>query len=229
MRNAPAALMLFAAGFGTRMGNLTKDRPKPLIEVAGRALLDHALDVAADADVTRIAVNAHYKAEQIAAHLAGRNILVSYEVPDILDTGGGLRAAMPLLKTSPVFTMNTDAIWRGPNPLTLLAQAWRDDMDALLLCLPPAQAIGHAGTGDFVLGADGRATRGQGLIYSGAQIIRTEVLNDMPGGAFSLNRVWDRMLADGRLYGISYAGKWCDVGHPGGIALAEDMLERRDV
>lgn len=221
--------MLFAAGFGTRMGSLTEDRPKPLIEVAGRALLDHALDIAAEAGVPRIAVNAHYKAEQIAAHLAGRNIAISREAPDILDTGGGLRAAMPLLGSSPVFTMNTDAVWRGPNPQALLAEAWRDDMDALLLCLPPAQAIGHVGNGDFVLDADGRATRGHGLIYSGAQIIRTEALAEMPDGAFSLNVVWDQMLADGRLYGISYPGNWCDVGHPGGIKLAEDMLEQRDV
>lgn len=229
MRNSPTALMLFAAGFGTRMGSLTEDRPKPLIEVAGRALLDHALDIAADAGVPRIVVNAHYKADQIEAHLAGRDVAISREVPNILDTGGGLRAAMPRLGASPVFTMNSDAVWRGPNPLALLAEAWRDDMDALLLCLPPAQAIGHVGKGDFTLDSDGRGARGHGLIYSGAQIIRTEALADMPDGAFSLNVVWDRMLADGRLYGISYPGKWCDVGHPGGITLAEDMLERRDV
>lgn len=229
MRNSPTALMLFAAGFGTRMGSLTEDRPKPLIEVAGRALLDHALDIAADAGVPRIVVNAHYKADQIEAHLAGRDVAISREVPNILDTGGGLRAAMPRLGTSPVFTMNSDAVWRGPNPLALLAEAWRDDMDALLLCLPPAQAIGHVGKGDFTLDADGRAAWGHGQIYSGAQIIRTDALADMPDGAFSLHVLWNRILADGRLYGISYPGKWCDVGHPGGITLAEDMLERRDV
>ncbi|WP_138935803.1 nucleotidyltransferase family protein [Roseovarius arcticus] len=231
MRNVPTSLMLFAAGFGTRMGSLTADRPKPLIEVAGRALLDHALDIGADAGVPRIVVNAHYKAEQIAAHLAGRDIAISREAPDILDTGGGLRAAMPLLGRSPVFTMNSDAIWHGPNPLALLAEAWRDDMDALLLCVPPAHAIGHAGQGDFVMDADGRATRGagRGLIYSGAQIIRTDALAEMPDSAFSLNVVWDKMLADARLFGISYPGNWCDVGHPGGIKLAEDMLEHRDV
>ena len=229
MRTAPDALMLFAAGFGTRMGALTQDRPKPLIEVAGRALLDHALDIAAGAGVPRIVVNAHYKAEQIATHLAGRGVAVSHEAPDILDTGGGLRAALPLLAASPVFTMNTDAVWRGPNPLTLLAEAWSDDMDALLLCLPPAQAIGHIGKGDFVLDASGRAERGQGLVYTGAQIIRTEALKDMPEGAFSLNVFWDRLLKKGRLYGTTYPGKWCDVGHPGGITLAEDMLETNDV
>ncbi|WP_324752899.1 nucleotidyltransferase family protein [Roseovarius sp. Pro17] len=229
MRTTPDALMLFAAGFGTRMGALTQDRPKPLIEVAGRALLDHALDIATGADVPRIVVNTHYMAEQIAAHLAGRSVAVSHETPDILDTGGGLRAALPLLGASPVFTMNTDAVWRGPNPLKLLAEAWSEDVDALLLCLPPAQAIGHIGKGDFVLDASGCATRGQGLVYTGAQIIRTEALKDMPEGAFSLNVVWDKLLKKGRLFGTTYPGKWCDVGHPGGITLAEDMLENSDV
>jgi MurNAc alpha-1-phosphate uridylyltransferase len=225
--------MLFAAGFGTRMGALTQDRPKPLIEVAGRALLDHTLDIARAADVERIVVNTHYKTDQIKAHLAAQGgtpqIKISHEAPDILDTGGGLMAALPLLDSSPVFTMNTDAIWRGPNPLGLLAEAWRDDMDALLLCLPPAQAIGHGGKGDFTLAPDGHATRGPGLVYSGVQIIRTDVLDAMPRGAFSLNLIWDRLIARNRLNAVVYPGQWCDVGHPGGIALAEQLLDAPDV
>ncbi|MFX0545476.1 nucleotidyltransferase family protein [Roseovarius sp. S1116L3] len=230
MRHTPDALMLFAAGFGTRMGSLTQDRPKPLIEVAGRPLLDHALEIAEAARIGRIVVNTHYKAEQIAAHLAGRDVAISHEAGEILDTGGGLRAAMPLLGGSPVYTMNTDAVWRGPNPLAQLAQAWDEGrMDALLLCLPPAQAIGHVGSGDFTLDDQGRAARGPGLIYSGAQIIRTDALAKMPEGAFSLNKLWDRMMAEGRLYGTVYSGQWCDVGHPGGIALAENMLAMPDV
>lgn len=230
MRNAPDALMLFAAGFGTRMGALTRDRPKPLIEVGGRALLDHALDVASGAGIGRIAVNTHYKAEQIQAHLAGRDIALAHEPDEILDTGGGLRAALPLLGDGPVYTMNTDAVWRGPNPLSLLAGAWDDSrMDAVLLCLPPDQAIGHTGQGDFLLDAEGRVSRGPGLVYSGAQIIRTESLADIPDRAFSLNVVWDRMMAEGRVFGTVYPGTWCDVGHPGGIALAEAMLDAGDV
>ncbi|SEK74271.1 MurNAc alpha-1-phosphate uridylyltransferase [Roseovarius nanhaiticus] len=230
MRNAPDALMLFAAGFGTRMGALTRDRPKPLIEVGGRALLDHALDVASGAGIGRIAVNTHYKAEQIQAHLAGRDIALAHEPDEILDTGGGLRAALPLLGDGPVYTMNTDAVWRGPNPLSLLAGAWDDSrMDALLLCLPPDQAIGHTGQGDFLLDAEGRVSRGPGLVYSGAQIIRTESLADIPDRAFSLNVVWNRMMAEGRAFGTVYPGTWCDVGHPGGIALAEAMLDAGDV
>ena len=224
----PEAAMLFAAGFGTRMGALTRNRPKPLIEVAGRPLLDHALAIAQEAGAAPIVVNAHYLADQVAAHLRGRDVALSRETPDILDTGGGLRAARPLLGAGPVFTMNTDAVWHGPNPLSLLARHWRPaHMDALLLLLPPAQALGHAGAGDFVADGAGRLTRGPGMVYSGAQIIRTELLEDMPDGAFSLNLLWDRMMAAGRMHGLAYPGRWCDVGHPGGIALAEGML--RDV
>lgn len=228
MMDKPKAIMLFAAGFGTRMGALTTDRPKPLIEVAGRPLLDHALDLAKD--VPCIVVNAYYKAEQIAAHLAGRNVTLSVETPDVLDTGGGLRAALPLLGASPVYTMNTDAVWAGPNPLPLLADGWdAARMDALLLCVPLTQAAGHAGQGDFTLASDGRLARGPGVIYSGVQIISTTALKDMPDGAFSLGLVWDRLAAQGRLFGCTYPGKWCDVGHPTGIALAENMLEHGDV
>lgn len=224
------AIMLFAAGFGTRMGALTADRPKPLIEVAGRSLLDHALDVATAIGPSRIVVNAHYKADQIAAHLIGRDVHVANELPELLDTGGGLRATLPLLNAATIHTMNTDAVWRGPNPLRVLSAAWRPDvMDALLLCLPSAQAVGHAGSGDFLMAENGTLSRGSGLVYSGAQIIKAHTLTDMPDGAFSLNRVWDKVLAAGRLHGCIYPGEWCDVGHPGGITLAEDMLNASDV
>ncbi|MFD0859508.1 nucleotidyltransferase family protein [Roseovarius aquimarinus] len=229
MPHQPDALMLFAAGFGTRMGALTRTRPKPLIEVAGRTLLDHALDLAQSAGIGRCVVNTHYLADHIAAHLAGRGVAISHE-ETILDTGGGLRAALPLLGDGPVFTLNTDAVWKGPNPLGHLAAAWDESaMDALLLCLPPAQAIGHAGKGDFMIGEGGRAARGPGLVYSGAQIIRPGALDDMPEGPFSLNLVWDRLIGRGRLHAIAYPGTWCDVGHPGGITLAEEMLGARDV
>ncbi|MFY9237708.1 MAG: nucleotidyltransferase family protein [Roseovarius sp.] len=221
----PYPVMLFAAGYGTRMGALTVDRPKPLIKVAGRALLDHALDLARAAKPPKIVVNAHYKATQIAAHLVGQDIEILNEQPDILDTGGGLKAARASFGAGPVFTLNTDAVWAGPNPLTLLAELWEPQMDALLLCLPPSQAIGHAGAGDFTL-SEGQLSRGPGLVYSGAQLIRPEVLNDIPDRIFSMNVVWDILLKRGALHGCTYPGAWCDVGHPGGIALAEDMLAR---
>ncbi|PTW50559.1 nucleotidyltransferase family protein [Rhodovulum kholense] len=222
----PTALMLFAAGFGTRMRPLTDDRPKPLIEVAGRPLIDHALALAEGAGLNRIVVNAHYRAGQIESHLAGRHgIAVLREDPQILDTGGGLRHALPLLGEGPVFTLNSDAVWTGPNPLATLAAAWDPArMDGLLLLIPRGRATGHAGTGDFLTDADGRLTRGPGAVYSGAQILRTDGLAEIPEPVFSLNRLWDRMLAEGRLFGVLHPGGWCDVGHPDGIAEAEALL-----
>lgn len=230
MRDHPQAVMLFAAGFGTRMGALTADRPKPLIRVGGRALIDHALDLARDAGVARKVANLHYKAGMLADHLAGTDVRLSHEQPDILETGGGLRHALPLLGQGPVFTMNTDAIWHGPNPLDLARAAWNPArMDALLVCIEPPSAVGHAGNGDFTPDTEGRLTRGPGLIYGGVQIIRTEGLAEIADSVFSLNLLWNRMLAEGRLFGLHYPGQWCDVGHPEGIEQAERMIGYRDV
>lgn len=225
MRNRPDALLMFAAGFGTRMKPLTDKLPKPLVEVAGRPLIDHALSIVQDHGVSRVVANLHYKADMIRNHLAETRVLFSEESPDILETGGGLRAALPLLEDGPVFTMNSDAVWSGPNPLTLLSQAWQsEDMDALLLCIPKANALGHYGTGDFGIDADGRAYRGTDLVYSGVQIICPTELDHFEDRAFSLNCVWDRMIDAGRLFGLPYQGRWCDVGQPASIAIAEDML-----
>jgi MurNAc alpha-1-phosphate uridylyltransferase len=222
-------LMLFAAGFGTRMGALTADRPKPLIAVAGRALIDHALAMADGAGTRPIIVNLHYRGDLIRAHLAGRrDVQFSDERDAILDTGGGLRQALPLLGPGPVLTLNTDAVWTGANPLTQLVAAWDPTrMDALLLILPVGDAAGHGGRPDFAWHADGRIDRGGGNethVYLGAQILKTAQLADVPERAFSLNRLWDRMIADGRAYGIVHQGGWCDVGTPAGIGVAEDML-----
>ncbi len=222
--------MLFAAGFGTRMGALTADRPKPLIKVAGRALIDHALDLVRGYGAARVVANLHYLPDQIERHLAGSGVLFSLETPEILETGGGLRAALPLLGDDPLFTMNTDAVWSGPNPLSFLADAWRpDQMDALLLCIPPENALGHAGTGDFVMDAQGRARRGAGAIYSGLQIVRTDLLHEIADRSFSLNRLWDVMMGAGRLHALPYPGQWCDVGRPENIDLAAKMLGAGDV
>lgn len=223
MRHRPDALMLFAAGFGTRMGALTAARPKPLIPVAGRPLIDHALALAGG--LAPVVVNLHYRGAQIADHLADRaGIALSWERGPILDTGGGLRAALPLLGRGPVLTLNSDAVWTGPNPLAALRAAWRPGMGALLMLAPAERATGHAGTGDFALDAQGRIARGGGLVYLGAQAIDPAALDGIPGPAFSLNRVWDRLIVEGRAFGIIHAGGWCDVGRPEGIALAEGML-----
>jgi len=224
----PAALMLFAAGRGTRMGALTADWPKPLLPVAGRPLIDHALALADAAGIARIVVNTHYLGDQIEAHLAGRPaIRISHETPALLDTGGGLGQALPLLESDPVFTLNSDAVWTGPNPLIRLAEAWDPErMDGLVLLVPRAAAHGHLGAGDFILDDEGRVRRGKGAIYTGAQIVKTGGLAAIGEAVFSLNRLWDRMLAGGRLYGLLHEGEWCDVGHPGGIAEAEALLAR---
>jgi N-acetyl-alpha-D-muramate 1-phosphate uridylyltransferase len=230
MRDTPKSVMMFAAGFGTRMRHLTQDQPKPMVKVAGRPLIDHALDLASAIAPDRIVANLHYKPDPLLAHLKGRNVQTIVEDPDILETGGGLRNALPLLGKGPVFTMNTDAIWAGPNPLAMLQDAWNPAiMDALLIGIPTAQAVGHSGTGDFVMDQDGRLTRGPGVIYGGVQIIKTDLLETIPDRAFSLNLLWDKMLTMGRMYGVRYTGKWCDVGHPEGITLAENMLRDADV
>lgn len=225
---APFSVMLFAAGMGTRMAPLTADRPKPLIRVAGKPLLDHALDLTDVPQVGRRVVNVHYKADMVRAHLAGRDVAISAEDP-LLETGGGLRHALPLLGAGPVMTLNTDAVWHGPNPLAQLAAAWQPQMEALLLLVPPAQVAGHVGKGDFAIAPDGRLTRATAQIYTGAQIMRTDRLGDVPQDAFSLNLIWNEMAQRGGLYGISYDGRWCDVGRPDCIPLAEQMLQAPDV
>ncbi|MEM9124273.1 MAG: nucleotidyltransferase family protein [Pseudomonadota bacterium] len=226
MTGHPQSVMLFAAGFGTRMGALTKSRPKPLIEVAGQPLIDHALSLVDAVTPERVVANLHYCADQLEAHLKPKGVLLSREEPDILDTGGGLRAALPLLGDEPVFTLNTDAIWAGPNPLQMLQKTWDPrSMDALLLCIPVARTLGHAGPGDFTANAAGQITRGPGLVYGGAQILKTDRLSGFSERAFSLNKVWNRIHDDGRLFAAEYPGRWCDVGRPEGIALAEGLLE----
>lgn len=215
--------MVFAAGLGRRMGALTRDRPKPLIEVAGRALIDGALDLAADAGAAPVVVNAHHHAALLRAHLRGRDVLIADESDRLLETGGGLRAALPLLGPGPVWTLNCDAAWTGPNPLLALDAAWGAGMEALLLLVPCDRATGHAG-GDFDMGPDGRLARGARFVYTGAQILRTEGLATIPEDVFSLNLLWTAAAARGGLHGLVHAGGWCDVGHPGAIALAEAML-----
>ena len=228
MPGFPFPLMVFAAGFGTRMGAMTADRPKPLIPVAGRALIDHALEIGAQAGVARTVVNTHYRADQMAAHLAGRGISISHEADRILETGGGLKAALPLLGDGPVAILNSDGIWTGTNPLAQLAHAWDPDrMEALLLLLPLHRTLAHGTKGDFRLAADGRISRGQGgedHVYIGAQILDPARIAAVPDDVFSLNLPWTAMIAAGTAFGLVHDGGWCDVGHPEGIAEAERLL-----
>jgi MurNAc alpha-1-phosphate uridylyltransferase len=221
--------MLFAAGLGTRMGALTRTRPKPMIPVAGKPLLDHALHLVEGQGFDPIVVNLHFLPDQIREYLTGRPVVFSDESEALLETGGGLKAALPQLGDGPVLTMNTDAAWAGPNPVPMLIEAWDPArMDALLMCVPRENAVGHRGQGDFLLNK-GVLSRGPGLVYTGVQIIKTDLLADIPERAFSLNVLWDQMLANCRAFGLSYPGKWADVGRPEGIELAETMLSNADV
>lgn len=218
-------ILFFAAGMGTRMGALTQDRPKPLIKVAGKALLDHAIDIAETARTEPKVVNLHYKPEMIRAHLADRDVVFSDESAALLETGGGLRKAIPLLGGNPVLTMNTDAVWSGPNAVQCILDAWQPQMEALLLVVEKHNVVGHLGKGDFRIGVDGQLSRAPEMIYTGVQIIRTDVLAEIKETAFSMNLAWDIIAKRGGLFGTVYEGQWCDVGQPSSIPLAEAMLD----
>ncbi|WP_316015154.1 nucleotidyltransferase family protein [Roseobacter sp. HKCCA0434] len=224
----PDAAMIFAAGFGTRMRELTRDTAKPLLEVAGRSLLDRALDRVAGAGIDRIVVNAHHHADKVAAAIGNRAHLSREE--EILETGGGLALALPLLDADPVLTVNPDAVWADhADPLAALSAAWAERMEACLLLVPRDQCRAHAGPGDFFLAEDKRLVRrgdrdSAPYVYSGWQILRTERIARIGASPYSLNRVWDEMLAAGTLHGTVCDAPWVDVGTPEGIGVAEAML-----
>lgn len=237
--------MLFAAGFGTRMGALTAHTPKPLITVGGKTLLDHAIALADGAGIEQKVVNTHYLADQISNHLAQKNIAISYE-ETILDTGGGLKKALPLLfpqsknKTThkykkAIVTLNTDAIWIGENPLIQLISSWNPEkMDVLFTLLPARQANSANERSDFIMDNTGRVSwakdhpqesKKNGYLYLGAQIINPELLEAETKSRFSLHGPWQRVIAKKRAFGIVYRGRWCDVGHPLGVEQANNMLQ----
>ncbi|MCY4303772.1 MAG: nucleotidyltransferase family protein [Aestuariivita sp.] len=217
--------MIFAAGFGTRMGELTERLPKPLIEVAGKPLLNYAIDVLLEADINSIVVNAHYHSEQIKRHLASSNIKVSLEYPHILDTGGGLKAALPKLAANTVITQNADIIWVGPNPVKTLIAAWYPErMDSLMMCIPMEKARTRKEAGDYSIAKDGHVIQGRDYIFSGLQIMKTDCLYEIKKNSFSLKVMWDKMVMAKRLFALKYQGIWCDVGYPEGIEIAEATL-----
>jgi MurNAc alpha-1-phosphate uridylyltransferase len=225
--------MVLAAGLGTRMRPLTDDTAKALLPVAGRSLLDRAIDAAVAGGARRVVVNVHHFADKVRAHLAARTappIAVSDETGELLETGGGVRRALPLLGPAPFFALNADAVWIGAAPCAELAAAWDPArMEALLLLVAREDARGYTRPGDFLLGADGRpARRGAAgsapYVYTGAQIIAPGAFADAPDGPFSTNLVWDRLLAAGRLFAVVHRGAWVDVGTPAGLAEAEAAL-----
>ncbi len=236
-KTAPKTAMVLAAGLGTRMRPLTDDRPKALVEVGGRALIDHVLDRLADAGVARAVVNVHWFADRLEAHLAGRGrgpeITISDERAELLETGGGLKKAIPLLGDDPVFVANIDSVWtdRG-DALAELSNLWDPErMDAALLLARREGAIGFEGGGDFFLGEDGQLTfRGEAAeapyAYMGVHICRPGYVADGPDGPFSLSGLWRRSAAAGRLFGCVLDGNWMHVGDPGARDEAEARLAR---
>lgn len=236
MTRIPKAMVL-AAGLGTRMRPLTEYMPKPLVPVYGRALVDHVLDALAMAGVEDAVVNVHHLADMLEEHLAKRHgrprITISDERDTLLETGGGVRRALPLLGPGPFIAINSDTIWiEGTHPnLLRLAEAFDPrEMDALLLLAASATSIGYDGLGDFNMDAFGRLSRrGERqvapFIYAGAAILKPELFEGTPEGAFSLNLIFDRAMARGRLFGLRLEGTWMHVGTPQAIALAEEAIQ----
>jgi MurNAc alpha-1-phosphate uridylyltransferase len=235
--DVPRTAMVLAAGLGKRMRPLTATRPKPLIEVAGKTLLDHCLDRLRAAGVERAVVNVHYLADALEAHLKSRvealEIAVSDEREQLMETGGGLIRALPLIDSDPFLVVNSDNLWvDGPaDSLRLLAASWDEArMDALLLLVPLARAHCHKGQGDFHMAASGALRRRKAggvapFVFTGIQIVSKRLLEgDMPSGPFSTNILWDRAIAGGRLFGAVHEGLWFDVGAPANIRKAEEIL-----
>ena len=234
----PQVAMVLAAGLGKRMRPLTENMPKPLLPVAGRTLLDRVLDRFADAQISRAVVNLHYFRETMENHLAGRSmrqeappIELSPEV-DLLETGGGVKRALPRLGPAPFYVANADVLWLdGKIPaLKRLARAWNDEtMDALLLLHPAVTAVGYDGAGDYFVDTLGRLRRRRGseiapFIFAGVQLLHPRLFAGSPDGRFSLNVLYDRAEKAGRLWGLRHDGLWFHVGTPEGLAETEAVI-----
>lgn len=241
MMTLPTTAMILAAGLGTRMRPLSEDRPKALIEVAGRALIDHALDRLVEAGVTRAVVNLHDRGEAVRAHLAKRDDLdldFSDESEALLDTGGGVARARPMLGEAPVLVVNADALWFDASVYEralqrLGGQFDTERMDMILLLMPTVAAVGYDGVGDFNLATDGRLSRRPEpevapFVFTGVQILDPACLDDVPEGAFSLNLVYDRAADKGRLFGLRHYGDWFCMNTPDSVRLAERQMSGED-
>jgi MurNAc alpha-1-phosphate uridylyltransferase len=230
--------MVLSAGLGTRMAATNSAVPKPLVQLAGKALIDHVLDRHAEAGTTRAVVNVHHKADMIEAHLKGRRaptIEISDERGKLLDTGGGVKNALPRLGKGPFLIHNADSVWIegvGQN-LVRLIDAWDDKrMDCLMLLALASHSLGYQGRGDFAFEADGRIRRRrveQELVpfaFTGVSMAHPRLFESSPDGAFSLNTVWDAAIAKGRAFGLRMEGIWMHVGSGEALAQAEQQLAR---
>ena len=234
---SPTTAMILAAGLGTRMRPLTDARPKALVPLGGRPLIEHALARLHDAGVERVVVNAHHHAEQLIAYLSGRDRIethVSDEREELLDTGGGIAKALPLLGEARFYAVNGDVVWLDgvANTLLRLARRWDESaMDALLLLQLGPGALGYSGLGDFTMEADGLLRRRRErevapYVHCGIQLLHPRLFRACPSGVFSLNLLYDRALAAGRLWGLRHDGLWLHVGTQAGLSAAEAALAR---
>lgn len=236
MTTGPKTAMVLAGGRGLRMRPITNTMPKPLVKVAGRALLDRGLDTLAAAGVTKAVVNVHHFPEQIIAHVASRRtpqVVISDESAGLLDSAGGIVKALPELGDEPFYVLNADTFWidQGEPNLRRLALAWNAaSMDILLMLADLDSATGHSGGTDFLVDADGVLRRAKGdpsgLIYAGAAIVSPAIFAGAPEGPLSLNRYFDEAIAKGRLFGAQMRGSWITVGTPDAIPLAEAAVGR---
>lgn len=234
----PQSAMVLAAGLGTRMRPLTDTRPKPLIEVGDKPLLGWALDHLEAVGIEHIVVNVHYRAQQIEEYLACRahqgQILVSDERAQLLETGGGVANALPLLRGDSFLVINADNLWQDGScqELEALIRQWdKDRMDALLLLAPRLRATGYDGAGDFFMQEKGELKRrGQSVsapyVFSGIQILARSLFNNVKPEPFSLNRLYDEALARGRLYGAELQGRWFHVGTPEAVQITDQLLRQ---
>ena len=228
--------MLMAAGLGTRMRPLTDTTPKPLVEFNGKPLIDHALDRLEEAGIEEVVVNVHYLADRMEEHLQQRKtpvIVISDERDALLDTGGGVKKALPLLGGDPVLTFNSDSVWvegYGSNLRDLIDAFDAERMDALLMIADAVRTVGYCGRGDFEMSPDGRLTRREEsttapYMYAGVQVVKPALFRDGPEGAFSTNRIWDGLIEKGTLYGQRMQGLWMHVGSPDDLKDAEAALK----
>lgn len=230
-----ATAMVLAAGLGKRMRPITATMPKPLVEIAGKSLIDHGLDRLAEAGVPRAVVNVHYLADLLEAHLSRRRapgIVISDERAKLLETGGGIVKALPLIGSDPFLLLNSDSLWiEGPRSnIARLTEAWDPQrMDILLLLASTATSVGYDGLGDFSMDGEGRLRRRREreitpFVYSGVAILQPSLFRDVPEGSFSLNLLFDRAEQAGRLFGLRLDGQWLHVGTPEAIGEANERI-----
>jgi MurNAc alpha-1-phosphate uridylyltransferase len=229
--------MVMAAGLGTRMRPITDTIPKPLVKVAGKPMIDYALDALAEAGVEQVTVNVHHHADQMEAHLRQYrklDILISDERDALMNNGGGLAKGLKLLGRAPVFVMNSDLFWIGetagrPTNLQRLAGFFdATRMDFAMLAVPLEKTTGHNGRNDFSMAGDGRLSRydaaGNGVVYAGALVMTPAILDDAPADAFNINSYYDKAIARKRLYGMMMDGHWLTAGTPEAIGEAEETI-----